>query len=314
MTAYQQHLRMTELVKSERKITDEILKLIQNLDSTKAFAELGYSSLFDYLTRGHKYSEGAAQRRISAARLIKELPEIQSEITSGKINLTQLSKLAIAVKQEQKSSGHRVLASKKKEIVLRLQNKNNFETEKILSQELNYSPSPSEKVIPKNEDIILTLKLSKPQYEKLQKAQNYLSHSQHDSGFAEIIEVLCEKLIRQKEEVKTQKQDSKQESNLTATVAVENSEKTKQKIHRTFIPKATHRYIFNKAKNCCEYISPLTGGKCQSRYQLQLDHKTPLAKGGGNNPENLRVLCRAHNLAEARRWGLTRCRKPLSVF
>lgn len=309
MTAYQQHLKLTELVKTERKITDEILRLIQKIDASKAYAELGYSSLFDYLTRGQKYSEGSAQRRISAARLIKEIPEIQSELSSGKINLTQLAQLAIAVKQEQKSSGSRVLAAKKKEVILKLQDKNTFETEKVLKEEFHYSPNPTEKVTSKHEDVYLSLKLTKTQYEKMKKAQSYLSHTKHDSGFAEVIEVLCDKLIQRKEGVVTQSKDkinSKKEGFATAAMAVEVAVNTKPTIKtpRVFIPLATQRYILNKAKRCCEYISPMTGEKCQSQYQLQLDHKIPLARGGGNHPENLRVLCRTHNLAEARRWAL----------
>lgn len=301
MTAYQQHLKLTEFIKTERKITDEILNLIQVIDSSKTYTELGYSSLFDYLTRGQKYSEGAAQRRISAARLIKEIPEIQSDISSGKINLTQLAKLAIAVKQEQKSSGSRVLSVKKKDVVLKLQNKNTFQTEKVLREEFNYSPSPQETIIPKHDDVYLTLKLTQTQYEKLQKSQIYLSHSQHNSGFAEVIEALCDKLIQKKEGVKVQKLESEPESKCaTAATAV------KVKTPRVFIPLATQRYVLNKARHCCEYKSPLTGEKCQSQYQLQLDHRVPLAHGGGNHPGNLRVLCRVHNLSEARRWGLSK--------
>jgi len=29
---------------------------------------------------------------------------------------------------------------------------------------------------------------------------------------------------------------------------------------------------------------------------LEIDHRVPFARGGTNTPENLRVLCRAHNL------------------
>ena len=118
MTKHEVHLKLTHQVKTERKITQEILICIQQIDATRYFAELGYASLFDYLTEYQKYSEGSAQRRISAARLLKELPEVESKLQEGKINLTQLSKLATAIKQEQKLTGRRVTLQEKKEILL----------------------------------------------------------------------------------------------------------------------------------------------------------------------------------------------------
>ncbi|MGZ3698894.1 MAG: HNH endonuclease [Bdellovibrionota bacterium] len=41
------------------------------------------------------------------------------------------------------------------------------------------------------------------------------------------------------------------------------------------------------------------GRRCESRYALEIDHILPVAHGGSHAPENLRVLCRAHNLQQA---------------
>ncbi|MBS1969514.1 MAG: HNH endonuclease [Bdellovibrionales bacterium] len=294
MTPLELHNQLTYLVKTERKITHEVLLCIQRMDSDRAYAELGFSSLFDYLVQGQKYSEGSAQRRISAARLIKEIPGTAEKIQEGKINLTQLAKLSVAVKQEQKVTGAKVSTAVKKELLLQMESKNGFETDRLLGKELHFGGQPLEKVIPRNEEVFLNLKLTQEQYEKLEKAQALLSHAQHDAGFAKVIEVLCDKLIQKKETPK-----------ITAAAAVEaacvNEGKSSVRVH---IPENIRRRVFQKAEHCCEYQSHLTGRKCGSRYQLQIDHVKPLAKGGTNEFKNLRVLCRAHNLAEARRWGL----------
>ncbi|MAE70888.1 MAG: hypothetical protein CME06_10515 [Gemmatimonadetes bacterium] len=37
------------------------------------------------------------------------------------------------------------------------------------------------------------------------------------------------------------------------------------------------------------------GRRCNSQWLLELDHIHPFALGGSHHPDNLRLLCRAHN-------------------
>ena len=59
------------------------------------------------------------------------------------------------------------------------------------------------------------------------------------------------------------------------------------------------RQVLQKHEGECSYRDPKTGVKCTSRYQIQVDHIRPRALGGTDAPENLRALCRQHNLYEA---------------
>jgi len=322
MTTESLHIKLSELVKSERKITHEILLCIQQMDQTKAYAELGYPSLFEYLVKEQKYSEGAAQRRISSARLLRELPEIEKKVQEGNLNLTQLSKLASATNQDQKATGKKVSTEQKRELLEQMENKTGFETEQLLNQNFECNLKPKKEITPRKQAYELHLKLTPEQYEKLKKAQSLLSHVVHDGGFAEIIEVLCDKLIQKKEGkalIKSSPRMKKESENKpTAGVAVEPVDNDQESLaedkstaapavqnpkRRTTIPVSLQRLIYQRAQACCEYMSS-TGHRCRSRYQTQLDHILPVAKGGGNEPGNLRVLCRTHNLSEARRWGV----------
>ena len=91
--------------------------------------------------------------------------------------------------------------------------------------------------------------------------------------------------------------------------ATENLNKLKLALSHKF-PKATDAEIITYALEqllkkststvevkSCEYK---TGNKtCGSRYQVQRDHILPKALGGTDAPENLRYLCRQHNLLAA---------------
>jgi 5-methylcytosine-specific restriction endonuclease McrA len=66
------------------------------------------------------------------------------------------------------------------------------------------------------------------------------------------------------------------------------------------IPQKVRDEVYARDKGCCSYRSP-GGRKCGSKWDLQVDHIVPFARGGDNSPENLRLLCGKHNRLEAER-------------
>ena len=48
----------------------------------------------------------------------------------------------------------------------------------------------------------------------------------------------------------------------------------------------------------CSFVGA-NGKRCNSTWDLEIDHVIPYARGGGNTPDNLRLLCRRHNMHEA---------------
>ena len=77
-----------ELVKIERQTLQQIIEHLEEVNRRRVFADLGYSSLFVYLTQELNYSPAAAYRRISALKLVKKVPEARELIREGKVNLT----------------------------------------------------------------------------------------------------------------------------------------------------------------------------------------------------------------------------------
>ncbi len=61
------------------------------------------------------------------------------------------------------------------------------------------------------------------------------------------------------------------------------------------IPAAVRRQVWQRDGGRCSYVDQRTGRRCNSRHLIEIDHILPYALGGGADPRNLRLLCRAHH-------------------
>jgi len=303
--------RLEKLAKTERKITHLVLWHINEMELRKLYADLGFGTMYEYLTKHLGYGESSAYRRIQSARLLKQIPHLAEKLEEGSLNLTQLTQVQKCLKEERKS-GASVSLSKATEILEKIENKSNFETQKVLALEFN-QPIQAHEVLKAQRDhsIRLEVTFTEEQMEILQEAKDLLSHSVPDGNWAEVITLLARKQIgnvKGKDKNKAQVQSQAQTSEPVHSEKSEEVSLTTRgfciKQKRKYITLATRRAVFQRANHCCEYKDAVLGKKCESRYQLQVDHRVPLARGGGNELENLRALCRTHNLLAAKQWGL----------
>lgn len=72
-----------------------------------------------------------------------------------------------------------------------------------------------------------------------------------------------------------------------------------ESIRRPHIPAELRRQVWARDRGCCQFRVP-GGGICGSLWQCEVDHIIPVARSGATTLENLRVLCKAHNLQAAR--------------
>ncbi len=284
MNAHQFNDQFAHKVRSERKITNAILRDIVFSEDRKLHLELGFSSLFDWLTRGHGYSESAAQRRIQAARLLRSIPSISDKLESGATNLTNISR-AQTVFRAQEKTGVKLSTEDKMQAIEQIENKSGLETEQTL---LGLFPEAAatirleHKTVIDDQTIRLSLNLSNEDMQNLERARELLSHTLPDATFKDIVSYLAKDFVKRKDPL-TQK---------PATAAP-----AKQRV-----TKSARRVTIQKAEGRCEYKDPQTGRVCGSRFRIETDHIRPKSMGGGNGPENLRCLCRVHNQLMWTKW------------
>ena len=312
MTNQELDQKLKSLAAEERMMTKEIIWHIAEVERRKLYLAYAYPSLFAYLTECIGYSEGAAQRRIDAARLTEKVPRVAEAIGQGKIHLAQVSKVQKIIREIKKQSGKKVDVQKQKEVFEKLESKNSRETDFILSQEFNIKiEAVDKKKIQQNESVRVEMTFSKEEMEILEHAKALLSN-QTGGALKESILAMARKTIKDSEpKNKTlknlEKTDvhafTKQKTNAfvnqtlisTATVAVKPGVvKAKQAHLKSTTPRLKREIRLRD--QVCQFIDPKTKKQCGSRYYLEVDHIQPRFLNGLNTQENLRLLCKSHNL------------------
>lgn len=293
MTDLQIENRLTALVKEERRITSEILTLINQADARKIYLERGFSSLFDWLTRSFGYSEAAAMRRIQAARLLISAPEAAEKLAQGQVNLTTLSRTQSILAAQEKISGEKVSSDRRAEVIEQIARKSTAEAERVLfehfPQAANLSRATRQTVV--SSDLTrLSLTLDKKCLDRLKRVRDLVSHVCPSGDLAEVIAFLANDYIKRKDPMETDTSKIKKQRAIVSAAA---------KRCGANLSANTKVEVLRKSAGRCTFRNHSTGETCGSAFQVQVDHIYPRSLGGENHVSNLRALCRQHNILVA---------------
>src|SRR5215207_1080795 len=86
--------QLAALVRQGNELTARVLAHLVVLEERWLHLELGFSSLFSYCVEALGMSEGAAGRRVTAARVCRRFPEAFERIARGELHLCALCALA----------------------------------------------------------------------------------------------------------------------------------------------------------------------------------------------------------------------------
>ncbi len=278
--------KLSQLVRDERKITNEILGLINLALDRRCYLELGYSSMFDWLVKGFGYSSSAACRRIDAAKLLRAVPEATEKLENGKVNLSTLSKVQTIIRHQKQATGQKISVEAKQLAVDVIENMSVIESEQALTQMFPEAASTVRQerhTVIDSTQIRIQTNLSNETIEDLKQAKNLLSHKFPNASDADFIAYALKQLV-----LKLQPKQKETASRVTTAAGV----KSKAGVRRLKLQMAERK---------CTFSDPVTGQTCGSTYQVELDHIVPRALGGGDGADNLRVLCKQHNLFMAER-------------
>jgi hypothetical protein len=84
------------------------------------------------------------------------------------------------------------------------------------------------------------------------------------------------------------------EASSTSTTSTEPKQSTntsEENAPSRYVPVALRKALQERSGGRCEYVSPQTGRRCESRFQLQVEHKIPFSCGGPTTLENCAYFC-----------------------
>jgi 5-methylcytosine-specific restriction endonuclease McrA len=277
---------------SNRELLEQT-KLKAECERRMLFAEMGYRDLKEYCVKELKYSEGSAWRRISAMRTLRDIPEVQNQIQSGELNLTQIT-LAHSHFRAVKSS-----KEEKQAILDELANQTSKSTERILAEkkpeDCIQKPAVTERAL-RGQKLEITLLLDSDLQENLDEIQILLGKR---LSKLELLKWMIQQTLQQLRKKQTlqqlfKKTDPEQQLHRKAQPL-----RSRSATQTRYIPAHTKRIVLARDQHRCQYKDPKSHRQCESRLNLQFEHKKPFAKFGETSPENLQLLCANHNRLRA---------------
>jgi hypothetical protein len=272
-------------VGEEREVVARVLCYLCEVQRRRLFALYGYPSLFKFCIKYLGYTEGQTQRRLEAMRAMAVIPEIEEKIKVGSLSLTAVAQAQSYFKSKEKENKS-ISVEAKKEVFLSLENKSTRECELELIKLTGEKPYPREKTkLISQSHTQATLNFPNEVIEKLERIKSLLSNKNPNMSQSELIHEMAEIVLDKIDPIR--KEQRKFNSKLRRNVSL-----ARIVTHKKMTPK---KEVSIRDQVKCSYISPITRQKCDSTFQLEMDHIHPKALGGETSPENLRLLCKAHN-------------------
>ena len=270
--------QLVGLARKEREILTDILNHLRECEARRLYSKYKFQSLFEYAIKRMGYSEDQAARRISAMRLLKELPTIEEKIETGALTLTHLVKAQTLFNQEKKADRSRT-NSEKLDLLSKIESTSKREAEKTLAEESFVASLPQKPRIELDSfDSALQKKLTRLLGVRASARPNMTLHDLID----EMADLAIEKWdpLAKAERVLRKDVDAPRPAPVRVNAPARRS-------GSRFIPSAQRHEVYMRDGGTCR--------NCGSNRDLEVDHITPVARGGTNELSNLRLLCRSCN-------------------
>ena len=318
--------RLGELAGDERKVQVEFLIHLEEFDRRRAYLDLGFGSLWTYCLEALHLREGSAGRRIRAMKELRRFPRLAGALRDGRLCLTTLALLGQVLTEENaeelvaraafKTAAEvdHLVASLRPRPVPRegLRQLPSAEPGGTAGEDSSTdAPSleaprpPVSSPVQEPAAPALALDAPRPRTAEMRAVSEgqWSLRVTVDRALRDDLETLAALLSH-----KVRKSDLAAVLHEAIRCGLEKHGKRKGAVKpaRKAAPRATppknpatitaevRRQVWERDQGRCAWTSP-DGKRCNSRWQVEVDHVDAAARGGKATLDRLRLLCRLHN-------------------
>ena len=310
--------KLLEVIKGlrgeENRVLAELIRYLAEAYKRRAFAELGYASLFSLCREALGYSEGAAWRRVSAAKLMLDMPELYGQIASGELSLCAISEIARVKEADKRVELTRASAGKSKREVQSLvaaelpAQRRSRKVETVRAREVEAAPpmallngctesgrAEGGAPVAREKLFTITLELTEEEMAQVEELQRLLSARKVKDALLQAAKKLSKKYKRVSE--LRDKRLKKREEAVQGGGSFPLVETSRVAKPSRYIP-ADVRHAVEKRDGCqCTFVSP-DGRRCSERRNLQFDHFFRLQAG----LNAIQISRKNSDLLRGKRW------------
>ena len=305
---------LRELLQQSRRVEAELVAHIGEVDARRLYAGEACPSMFSYCTEKLNLSEHEAYLRIAVARASRKHPVLLTMLGEGRLHLSAIAKIAPHLTEANRETVLARAAHKSKrkieELVAEIAPKPDVRAtmRKLPGRQEETRPTPAlglgpdrvarpspapakpavvEPLAPARYKVQFTA--SAELHDKLARLRALMRSSVPDGDLAAIIE-----------EAVTEKLERLESKRFAKTKTPRKTlEETDTSPSSRYIPAAVRRAVSERDGDRCTFAEH--DRRCTERDQLEFHHHQPFGRGGDHKPDNIFLMCHAHNLYLAER-------------
>lgn len=269
-------LKAQTIAKEFRQKETELIAILQELDTSKAYRATGYNSLFQFCVESLELTEHQAYQYITVARKCTEVPELMLALEDRRITVSKARKLSsVIAPSNQKAWIDLATTHSQKDL------------EKAVRSQCPLPPVADHLQILSKSQVKLQATLDTETTKMLERVMDLVSEmlpTGERNSINTSLKTLCEEYLKKHDPV------------VKAARALKRNRP--QKIHsrtplRKKIPATTRHQVLLRDQGQCRFHRH--GRRCGNRKYLEFHHKLPVSLGGADTVENLVLLCSEHH-------------------
>ena len=323
--------RLVEILRQSRRVEADLVAHIGEVDRRRLYAREAAPSMFAYCTETLHLSEAEAYLRIAAARASREHPVLLTMLSSGRVHLTAIAKLAPHLTPENRDrllerAAHRT-KRQVEELVAELAPRPDVPALVRKLPEGRPLPPATPATLDPCPGLLLGSGTSiegelRPDAVERPRPRPLPAHGVPPATVEPLaparykVQFTASAELRDKlDRLRALMRPAVPDGDLAAIIEAAVTEKLERLEARRFartkaprngpsatqvppssrhVPAAVRRAVYERDGGRCRYVNE-RGRRCTAREGLEFHHRHPFAFGGHHSPDGMALLCRTHN-------------------